>query len=259
MRGCIPIVLLGWVAWAAAALAQGQASGPPMPANLPAPFTPPPRPGEPVAGPQQTSGVPREGGRMLLSLQQDLDRDTREWEKVKAEQAAAQDAKEAERLQKQVDLLQKQIDRLHEMILLLKDELQKQTAVLEGRSRQAARRDQDLAGAVDDLREQADAERRWGPRLPAHLRELFLPSETNHSPLSFYGVLVGNYRKFEATPGAGEFEFQEFDTYFLLQLNRWILLETELEFGTGGVEIGQAQADFIVSDCLTAVAGRFRV
>src|SRR5262249_40829321 len=51
----------------------------------------------------------------------------------------------------------------------------------------------------------------------------------------------------------------EFDTYFLLQLNRWILLETELDFTGEGVEVGQAQADFILSDCLTAVAGRFRV
>src|SRR5262249_40854835 len=44
---------------------------------------------------------------------------------------------------------------------------------------------------------------------------------------------------------------------FLLQLNDHILLESELEFSTDGVGIGYAQADFIVNDWLTVVAGRY--
>src|SRR5207302_8880206 len=45
----------------------------------------------------------------------------------------------------------------------------------------------------------------------------------------------------------------------LLRLNDWIFLETELGFSPGGVEIGQAQIDFLVNDWLTVSAGRFRV
>src|SRR5581483_3496557 len=87
--------------------------------------------------------------------------------------------------QKQLDVLQKQIEVQQKMIELLVEQLRKQaplgpaveqlqeqTASLEARGLQAARRDQQLAGAVDDLREQYDAARRDLPQLfPAQLKE----------------------------------------------------------------------------------------
>ena len=49
---------------------------------------------------------------------------------------------------------------------------------------QAARRDQELAKATDNLRESIDSEIRNGPRLPAALKEMFLSSYTNETPVS---------------------------------------------------------------------------
>ena len=60
---------------------------------------------------------------------------------------------------------------------------------------QAAQRDVELANAVNDLREHQDAEERYGPDLPAQLKELFLPSGNNETPLSIYGTLAVGYSK----------------------------------------------------------------
>ena len=62
-------------------------------------------------------------------------------------------------------------------------------------AQQAARRDRELAGATDNLREKLDSEIRNGPRLPAPLKELFLSSYTNETPLSIYGQMLFNYNK----------------------------------------------------------------
>jgi hypothetical protein len=260
MRRSVQIGLGAWLAWASLALAQGQ-----VPVWVTAPAPPAPvssgQPGLAIPPNPAPKGRPAEDA-SLPALQQDLDRQRRELQQFQDAQVRAQDAREGERLQKQVELLQKQIEVLQKMIDLLAEQARKsqaETATLDARSRQAARRDQELAGAVDDLREETDYERRWGPRLPATLKELFLPSQTNESPLSIYGFFALNYRKFEATHGVGEFEFQEFSPYFLLQLNERLLMEVELGFDPGGVEIGQAQADYLATDWLTVVAGRFRV
>ena len=183
---------------------------------------------------------------------------------------AAASAQQDDKLKKQVDLLQKQIETQQKMIDLLVEhikkqplagspveKLQQQVTTLDARSKQAAQRDQDLGQAIDNLSEHADAESRNGPRLPANLKELFLPSRTNETPLSIYGTLVGNYELFPSQRGAGRFVFDGFEPVFLLQLNDHILLEAELEFRLEGVEIGYAQMDYIVNDWLTVVAGRF--
>src|SRR5262249_27179977 len=163
----------------------------------------------------------------------------------------------SEQQKKQLDLLQKQIETQQKMIELLVeqmkkqapattplDKLQAQTATLDARSQRAAQRDQELAGAIDDLREHGDAEERYGPRLPATLKELFLPSQTNETPLSFYGFIASNYHKFPHSQGAGEFEFEEFAPFFLLQLNDWILLEVELGIHGEGAGVDQGAIDF---------------
>lgn len=261
-------VLLGlgaWLAWASVSLAQAPA---PTSAGTPAEdVVSPPVAVSPNQEPMPSSGalveVPvRDNGPSLVALQIELQQSARELQVVMNQQAKAQDPKEADRLQKQVALLQKQIEVLQKMVQLLAERVQQQPAVpaiLEARSIQTARRDQGLANAVDDLREQVDVQRRSEPLLPATLKELFLPSETNETPLSIYGGLWGQYRKFEASHGAGLFEFEEYDLWILLRLNDWILLETELGFGPGSVEIGQAQIDFIINDCLTVEAGRLRI
>jgi hypothetical protein len=179
-------------------------------------------------------------------------------------------AQQDDKLKKQVELQGKQIEALEKLLRLVRDELRKrppagtvveklqtQAATLEARSLQAARRDQELAHAIDDTVEKQDAEQRNGFALPAPLKELFLPSQTNESPLSIYGVLTAGYTKFQGQ--AGDFQINEFSPFFLLQLNERFLLEAELVFSQAGVELSQAQLDFIANDWLTVVVGHFLV
>jgi hypothetical protein len=137
------------------------------------------------------------------------------------------------------------------------EKLQGDVAGLKSRAMQSAQRDQDLGQAIDDLTEHVDTIERNGPRLPANLKELFLPSRTNETPLSIYGTLIGTFELFPQQTGGGEFGFDGFEPIILLQLNDHILLETELEFHLDGVEVGYAQMDYIVNDWLTMVGGRY--
>jgi hypothetical protein len=195
--------------------------------------------------------------------------------------ALAQDGKQTpEQMQKQLELQRQQIEVLNKMIRLLAKQLEQQgptvnklegqMATLEARSLQAAARDQQLAGAIDNIVEHQDALERYGPQLPAPLRELFLPSGTNETPLSIYGALAFGYSHIlgdstSANNGAGRpstpggFYFGEFTPDFLLKLNDWIFLEAEIGIGAdGSVSAGSfAQADFFITDWLTVVAGRF--
>jgi hypothetical protein len=180
--------------------------------------------------------------------------------------------KQNETLEKMIRLLAKQVEKLEKQPATgpAVENLQLQGATLEARAVQAARRDMELAGAIDDLREHMDAEERYGPRLPAQLKELFLSSGNNETPLSIYGALSVGYSKIlgdtaSAANGAGRsptpggFYFGEFTPDFLLKLNDWILLEAEIGIGSNGsVSAGAfAQADFFVNDWLTIIAGRF--
>jgi hypothetical protein len=206
-----------------------------------------------------------------------------EIENLRKQQAALQARPQDDEQKKKIELLQKEVETLEKMVRLLADQLKKQppagaafekmqtqTATLEARSLQAARRDQELAGAIDDLREHIDSEERYGPRLPAPLRELFLPSGTSETPLSIYGALTFGYSKIignaaTAANGAGRpstpggFYFGEFTPDFFLKLNDWIFLEAEIAVNANGSASAGAfaQADFFVTDWLTIIAGRF--
>jgi hypothetical protein len=182
-------------------------------------------------------------------------------------------------LKKQVELLQKQVDTQQKMIQLLVDQLKKQPAggalqtqveILESRSKVAAQRDVELSQAIDSIVEHQDAVERYGPQLPANVKELFLLSGNNETPLSIYGAFAVGYSKILGNPttaanGAGRpstpggFYFGEFTPDFLLKLNDWILLEAEIGIsGNGSVSSGSfAQADFFINDSLTIIAGRF--
>jgi hypothetical protein len=201
---------------------------------------------------------------------------------LQQQQAAAQGSN-LQDLQKQIEILQKQIGTQQKMIQLLSEQLKKQpaggaaveklevqTATLESRARQAAQRDQELAMSIDNIVEHQDAAERYGPPLPDKLKQLFLPSGNNETPLSIYGALAFGYSKIigDATTAAngagrpstpGGFYFGEFTPDFLLKLNDWIFLEAEIGVGSdGSVSVGSfAQADFFVSDWLTIIAGRF--
>jgi hypothetical protein len=182
-------------------------------------------------------------------------------------QPAETDAARVARLQKQVDLQQKQIDVLQRMMGLLEQQvkrpapaadteaLQAQTEMLRSRAQQAARRDQEIGAAIDDLREHADAQQRYGPQLPAPLKELFLPSQTNETPLSIYGQFLDGFHQFDGRPA--HFETPDFAPYFLLQLNEQFLLAASIDINNAGVSVGEAQVNWILGDHITLVGGRY--
>jgi hypothetical protein len=173
-----------------------------------------------------------------------------------------------DKVQKQLDLQRKQIEVLEKMIRLLAEQLkrtppagaaveklQTQVATLESRGLQAARRDQEVAHEFDKIEEHIDAEERYGPRLPATLKELFLPSRTNETTLSIYGQIFGGYHEINGQPG--RFESPQFSPYFLLQLNDQFLLEANIDITRAGVDVPTAQVDWVVTDWLTVVGGRY--
>jgi hypothetical protein len=186
---------------------------------------------------------------------------------LRAEVAVTQDKDKDETLRKQIEVQQKQIDTLEKMIRLLEErvkksmpagpaveQLQAQTALLESRAQLAASRDRELADALDEVRDTADVEQRrsW---LPGTLRELFLPSRTNESPLAIYGTLVANFTSFE--DAVSNFPTPVFSPHFYLLLNERFLLEANPEITTQAIELESAQLDWFLTDHFTLVAGRF--
>jgi hypothetical protein len=266
MRLYLRIFLSGWLFAATAGIGWAQA---PVDASDPPPI---PRAGR--------SGTAADSAPQLSAANPAKEFEARqaELEKLRKQEAALKAAPVDDDQKKQIELLQKQVETLEKQVKLLANQIKKQdveklqlqAATLEARSVQAARRDMELSSALDDLREHLDALERYGPALPAQVKELFLPGGTNETPLSIYGALSFGYSKIlgdstTAANGAGRpptpgaFYFGEFSPDFLLKLNDWIFLEAEIAIGSNGsVSAGSfAQADFFVNDCLTIIAGRF--
>ena len=137
------------------------------------------------------------------------------------------------------------------------EKLQTQAATLESRSKQAAQRDQQLADALDALARRVDSQQRNSPWLPAPLKEWFLPSGTNVTPISIYNDFSTRYDLFPSQRGAGQFAFEEWAPWFLVQLNKRMLLSGQVAFTPAGVFLGQAQLDLFINDWLTADIGHF--
>jgi hypothetical protein len=271
MRLLLPSLLAALLVLAGATVGRAQAP------NAPEPGSQLPRPE--AASTTQTSPQPASPPPAGEQLETCL----HEMAVLRTEEATLQAGAQDDETKKKVELLQKQIETLEKLVKLLGDQVKKmqaagaavekveaQTATLEARGVQAARRDVELASAIDDLRDHADAQERYGPWLPAPLKELFLPSGTSETPLSIYGALAVGYSKIlgdstTAANGAGRpptpggFYFGEFTPDFLLKLNDWVLLEAEIGINSSGsVAAGSfAQADFFVTDWLTVIAGRF--
>jgi hypothetical protein len=227
--------------------------------------------------------APRASAPVTQAASKDLEKCVAEIKSLRTQEAALLPRAQDDDLKKKVEILEKQIDTLEKLVKLLTEQvkklatsgaaveqLQTQAATLEARSVQSARRDSELADAVGDLREHADAQERYGPTLPAQLKELFLPSGNSETPLSIYGALAFGYSNFQgnaatAANGAGRsstnggFYFGEFTPDFLLKLNDWIFLEAEISVGQSASVGSFAQADFFVNDWLTIIAGRFVV
>jgi hypothetical protein len=220
-------------------------------------------PSGPGTNPTKDAIEPAEQGQSPKDLQEALERNAQAIRALREERA-----REMERQNKLAELQQRQIEVLEQTTRLMAEQLKRQapasgaveelnskTAVLDARSKQADQRDVELAGAADQLREQVDAIQRNGTKLPYTARELFLPTQTNETPLSLYGYIVGGYSKFNGQTGI--WQSPSYNPWFLLQLNNKFLLEVNLGFTTSGVGVGQSQVDWFVNNNLTVVAGRF--
>ena len=218
-----------------------------------------------VAVVQQAPRAPVTGS--ADTLQEALARQAREIQALKQQyaQELEQQKKRAELQQKQIEILQKTAQLLADQIKKQAaapastkaiDKLQEKTDLLESRAQQAARRDRELASATDNLREKLDSEIRNGPRLPAPLKELFLSSYTNETPLSIYGQMLFNYVKQNGQNG--NFSTMQVSPYFLIQLNKRFLVEASIDISNvEGVSTGNALIDVILNKWMTLSVGRF--
>jgi len=204
----------------------------------------------------------------LESLLEAVERQAREISALKE-----QSAKDRQEQQKRAELQQKQIEILRQAAGVLSDQLKKQgtatpstdaieklqdkTELLESRAKQAALRDQELANREDDLFDMLDAEKRNGPQLPALLKGMFGATPTNVSPLSVLFSTETLYNNVQGQRGAGTLQLIEFSPFFLLQLNKKLLISAETVFSVSGVALEQAQVDYFVNDWLTAEGGWF--
>lgn len=183
-------------------------------------------------------------------------------------QAKVAGGEDVARLRKQVELQQQQIETLLKMTQLLADQVKKQptsteaiddleerVTTQEARQQQAAQRDRELAGAHDQLVESLDAQLRNGPSLPATLREKFLPTRTNESPLAIYGTVAEAAQIFSGLPSTFRNNTVMLRPYLLMN-EKW-LMAANIALQDGGVQIWRAQIERFVNDNLTIVAGRF--
>jgi hypothetical protein len=183
-------------------------------------------------------------------------------------QAKGAEGPEIDRLKAQVDLQQKQIDVLLKMTQLLADQarkqpgtnaavekLEEQAAGQEARINSAAQRDQELARAHDSLLERIEAAIRAGPVLPSTLRELFLPSRTNESPVALYGLVDNNFFAFSEQNTSFNAPTLQLHPYVLTN-ERW-LMSANVILLSNSLTICRMQAEWFINDNLTFVAGRF--
>jgi len=202
--------------------------------------------------------------------EQELDKTARELKELSQAQSLtkAGEGQEVDRLRKQLELQQKQIDVLLRMTQLLANQvkkqpaageavetLQEQVATVEARTQQGAQRDQELALAHDLLMEKLDAESRAGPMLPATLRELFLPSRNNESPLAIYGQLSQNFEAFSQRNSTFVPPTLQLHPYLLLN-EKW-MMSANLILLSDSLVMCRMQAEWFINDHLTFVAGRF--
>ena len=101
-----------------------------------------------------------------------------------------------------------------------------------------------------------DSEIRYGPRLPAPLKELFDTNYTNETPVSIYGQMLAGYNKQNGQNG--NFTTMQISPYFLVQLNKRFLVEAAVDMNNvDGIGIGNAQIDILLNKWMTINAGRF--
>jgi hypothetical protein len=181
--------------------------------------------------------------------------------------AGGQNPSRPDGLQRQAEIQQRQLKNHGEQLGLIVDEIEKmdplienlqsQAGTLGSRSIQAAQRDRMLADSRDSLLDSVDSQQRNFPPLPASLMEWFAPSGTNVTPISVWNTLSAHWYIFQGQRGAGQLAFEQYSPFFLVQLNKRMLLSAQATFTPSFVALSQAQLDIFINNWLTADIGYF--
>jgi hypothetical protein len=236
----------------------GQDNAAPALAPAPAPA--------PVAGPDKSSS-----DLSMAAAQQELVRTALKLKELGQAQAQANagEGEEVARLKTQLELQQKQIDVLLRMTQLISDQaktqpatnaavekLEEQAAGQEARIISGAQRDKELALAHDDLLEMVNAPPPApASALPSTLRELFLPTRTNESPVAFYGMLAQDFYAYSKQNTSFVPPTLQIHPYVYLN-ERW-MMSANVILLSSSLQICRMQAEWFINDHLTFVAGRF--
>ena len=122
-------------------------------------------------------------------------------------------------------------------------------------ARQGAARDQQIQFEIDRLTEEMDVVRHDQARLPATLRESFLPTRFDQSPLVIYNTLQTGYADFQDADG--RFVSSAWLPHFYLLLREKFQIQVNPLITRDRLQILSAQIDFFLADHLTVTAGRF--
>lgn len=126
---------------------------------------------------------------------------------------------------------------------------------LKAASRQAAHRDEEVAYELDRVNEDLDGISRNGAPLPSTLRELFLPSRFDQSPIVMYNTLQTGFTDLEGEHA--NFTAPTWLPHFYMLFREDYQLQLNPQINSESFELLSAQVDWFVRDDLTLTAGRF--
>lgn len=162
--------------------------------------------------------------------------------------------------QKQIELLRKLAEATSQTVVeqpLSTDAapLDMDVAKLKAGALQGARRDEDIANEIDRLTEGLDDLSRNGGPLPATLRETFLPSRFDQSPIVMYNTLQAGFTDFESE--VANFSTPTWLPHFYMLFQENYQLQINPQINAENFELLSGQIDWFIRDDLTITVGRF--
>ncbi|MFN3193875.1 MAG: hypothetical protein ACE361_25410 [Aureliella sp.] len=171
-----------------------------------------------------------------------------------------------QRLENLLEIQQEQLQTLYELTNRVAQEVEEsglpttlgdsKIAKLEKRLELAAFRDQEVASEIDRINESHDSFRRnLTSFIPANLKETYLPSRADQSPLVIYNTLQFNIEDFESENR--DFAAPVWLPHFYLNLKDEFQVQINPLITEDKLNILSAQVDWFLTDHLTLTAGRF--
>lgn len=170
-----------------------------------------------------------------------------------------------QRLENLLEIQQEQLQTLYDLTNRVAQEVEENATPaaddskitkLEKKLELAAFRDQEVAFELDRINESRDSFRRnLTSFLPANLKETYLPSRTDQSPLVMYNTLQFNIEDFESENR--NFAAPVWLPHFYLNLRDEFQVQINPLITEDKLNILSAQVDWFLTDHFTLTAGRF--